>query len=258
MFFFEKDLTFEIIGVYKISRDKNIHESYQRQYSSLSIRLMGNSDFVFGDKTYAVSGNDVLYLPYVSHYKQMTENETIISIHFITYNSPPTNMEVYRFEEIDEIKGLFSEIYNTWTSKEQGYKYLCTSLFYKLIYLINLASDESSTTNSIFLRIKPACDYIHQNYKKEVISVAELAKKVYMSEPAFRKNFKKVYLVSPNKYIRLLRLENASKLLQTTNSSISEIAALSGFDDTKYFSKQFHKRYGLSPKDYKLKYNKPK
>ena len=256
MFFSEKDLTFEIIGVYKISRDKNIHESTPRQYSSLSIRLMGNADFVFGDKTYAVSGNDVLYLPSVSQYKQMTENETIISIHFISYNSPPTTMEVYRFEDIDEIKGLFSAIYDTWASKKKGYKYLCTSLFYQLIYRMNLASNESSVANSIFMRIKPACDYIHQNYKQEVISISELAKMVYMSEAAFRKNFKKVYLVSPNKYIRLLKLETASAFLQTSDFPISEIALLSGFPDTKYFSKEFHKRYGVSPKDYRIKYNK--
>ncbi len=254
MFFFENDLTFELIGVYKISRDKNIHESYQRQYSSLSIRLMGNADFVFGDKTYAVSSNDVLYLPYVSHYMQTTENETIISIHFITYNSPPTNMEVYRFEDIDEIKSLFLKINDIWSSKEQGYKYKCTAIFYELIYLLSLKSDETSSTNSIFIRIKPACDYIHQNYKKESLSITELAKMVYMSEAAFRKNFKKVYLVSPNKYIRLLRLENASKLLQTSDLPISEIALQSGFVDIKYFSKQFHKRYGESPKAYQTRY----
>lgn len=256
MFFSENDLTFEIIGVYKISRGKNVHQSYQREYSSLSIRLMGKSDFVFGDKTYAVSGNDVLYLPYISQYKQTTENETIIAIHFITYNSPPTDMEVYRFDNINEIQKLFSEIFDIWTSKKQGYKYLCTSLFYKLIYLLNLASGDVSATNSIFTRIRPACDYIHQNYKKENITISALAEKVHMSEAAFRKNFKKVYLVSPNKYIRLLRLENASELLQSTTSSISEIATLSGFEDSKYFSKQFHKRYGLSPMEYRNKYNK--
>lgn len=254
MFFSENDLTFELIGVYKISRDKNIHESYQRQYSSLSIRLMGNADFVFGDRTYAVSGNDVLYLPYVSHYKQTTENETIISIHFITYNSPPTNMEVYRFEDIEEIKNLFLKINDIWSSKKQGYKYKCTALFYELIYLLALKDEETSNTNSIYLRIKPACDYIHQNYKKDAIPITDLAKMVHMSEASFRKNFKKVYLVSPNKYIRLLRLETASKLLQTSDFPISEIALLSGFTDTKYFSKQFHKRYGESPKDYQTRY----
>lgn len=257
MFFSESDLTFELIGVYKISRgEKYIHESYQRQYSSLSIRLMGSADFVFGDKTYAVSSHDILYVPYVSQYKQATENETVISIHFITYNSPPTNIEVYRIEKIDAIKNIFTKMYKIWSEKKQGYKFLCTSLFYNLIYLLNLTSEQNSATNSVFLRIKPACDYIHQNYKKEDISIAELSNMVHMSEPAFRKNFKRVYLVSPNKYIRLLRLETASKLLQTSNSSIYDIALNSGFTDVKYFSKQFHKRYGKSPKEYQTEYKR--
>ena len=251
MFFAKENLNFELIGVYKISRDKNVHQSYERQYSTLSIRLMGNSDFVFGDKTYAVSGRDVLYLPYSSSYKQKTENETIISIHFITYNAPPSDMEVYRFENIEEIKNLFTEIYQIWAEKKAGYKYLCTSLFYKLIYLLDKKYDETVDTNSIFLKIKPACDYIHRNYKKENISVSKLAAMAFMSETAFRKNFKRVYLVSPNKYMRLLRLENASMLLQNSDFSVADIAALSGFDDTKYFSKQFRKRYGQSPKEYR-------
>lgn len=251
MFFSEENLNFELIGVYKISRGKDVHESYERQYSSLSIRLMGNSDFVFGDKTYAVSGRDVLYLPYSSRYKQKTENETIISIHFITYNAPPSDMEVYRFEDIEEIKNLFEEIYRIWAEKSAGYKYQCTALFYRLIYLLSRKSDETADANSIFRKIKPACDFIHRNYKKESISISQLAAMVYMSEVAFRKNFKKVYLVSPNKYIRLLRLENASMLLQNGNLSIAEVASFSGFDDTKYFSKQFRLRYGESPKEYR-------
>lgn len=254
IYFSANDLNFDITDVCKITRGKTIHQSHERKYSSLSIRLTGNSDFFFSDKTYAVSDRDVLYLPYATHYKQATENETIIAIHFIAYSNTTDSIEIYRFDDIKEVQKIFEDIYNIWKEKKQGYKYLCTSLFYKLIYMLNLQCEESTLTNSIYHKIKPACDYIHKHYKSEEISISSLAKMSYMSETAFRKSFKKIYFVSPNKYIRLLRLENAYGLLQSYNYKIFDVAALSGFNDTKYFSREFKKRYGISPKEHQLKY----
>lgn len=256
MYFSEENLSFEIKGVHKISRGACFHESYDRQYSVLSIRLMGNSDFFFGDNTYAVSSRDVLYIPHSSHYRQATETETVIAIHFITYNNVSSHIEVYRFEDIAKVRKTFEEIYMVWEEKKQGYKYIASSLFYQLIYLLNLSCIESSQTNSIYLKIKPACDYLHQNYKNGYISISSLAKMTYMSETAFRKNFKKVYLVSPNRYMSILRLENASALLQSDEYNVTEAATLSGFDDVKYFSRSFRKHYGISPREYQLKHKK--
>ena len=75
---------------------------------------------------------------------------------------------------------------------------------------------------------------------------------ISISEVYFRKIFKKIYKVSPNKYINNLRLEYASQLLQSGLYRIYEISELSGFTDVKYFAKCFKEKYGISPLAYKI------
>ncbi len=254
MFNSENGSVFEIIGIYKIERDKVSRESYERRYSTLSIRLRGTADFVSDNKTYGVSDHDILYVPHAARYSQKTDTETVIAIHFITYNSTDSDMRIYRFNSINEIRDLFIEIFEVWSAKGEGYKYLCTSIFYKIIYMLNNAHHDDIVQNRIETLLKPACDYIHQNFKQDKISVKKLADMVFMSEVWFRKKFFELYGVSPNKYIRLLRLAAATKTLQTSNMTIAEIAEKTGFGDDKYFIKQFRITYNMSPTEYRKRF----
>lgn len=54
---------------------------------------------------------------------------------------------------------------------------------------------------------------------------------------------------SLHQYVIRFRLQTAFNLLQTTKSSISEIAMESGFSDINYFSRCFRAYYGLRPRD---------
>ena len=53
------------------------------------------------------------------------------------------------------------------------------------------------------------------------------------------------------KYILNVRIRNAQTLLETTDYSISDIAALIGYDNPMYFSRLFRKAKGLSPSKYR-------
>lgn len=52
-------------------------------------------------------------------------------------------------------------------------------------------------------------------------------------------------------YIRKIRVQNAARLLETTDESISQIASSVGIYDYNYFTKVFKKQIGLTPRDYK-------
>ena len=65
-----------------------------------------------------------------------------------------------------------------------------------------------------------------------------------------RKSFEKRYGVSPLKYLKLVRLENARSLLESGLYSVCEAAELSGFTDAKYFSREFSRHYGKSPSSF--------
>ena len=57
--------------------------------------------------------------------------------------------------------------------------------------------------------------------------------------------------MSPNDYIKKIRMETAAELLLTTNMTAAEVAYKVGFEDQYYFSKSFKKYYGLPPSQYR-------
>ena len=65
------------------------------------------------------------------------------------------------------------------------------------------------------------------------------------------RNFKKVYGVSPKQYLLNIRMNNAQNLLETTDYTVAEIAAIVGYDNSLYFSRIYHKQKGQAPSDYR-------
>lgn len=107
---------------------------------------------------------------------------------------------------------------------------------------INLASSEEA--------IEFAVQYVHQNYMKH-ISLQDIANKCHYSVSHFSMRFKTQTGMSFITYLNEYRLEKAFDLLVTTQKGLSEIASSVGFDDTKYFSRLFIRKYGKSPNRYR-------
>ena len=82
------------------------------------------------------------------------------------------------------------------------------------------------------------------------LSLFALAFEVSVSERQLHRNIKKFLALTPNKYIRILKLHKARQLLEEyAYRTISEVAYAVGFSDVHYFSKLFFKQYGAMPKD---------
>lgn len=84
------------------------------------------------------------------------------------------------------------------------------------------------------------------------LSLDELATLANLSLSTFKREFVKLYQVSPAKYIRQRKLAQAAKLLRNTSLRISDVAFDCGFGDLAHFSKTFLKVYGHSPSDFRL------
>lgn len=97
-------------------------------------------------------------------------------------------------------------------------------------------------------------DYINENYTRDITtqSVSELFR---YNESYFSRKFKQLAGISSAKYIQILRLEHAKKLLAGTNLPVNEIAKSSGFCDINYFNHCFKNHYKTSPTKFKEKLN---
>ncbi|MCX0392006.1 AraC family transcriptional regulator [Clostridium perfringens] len=88
---------------------------------------------------------------------------------------------------------------------------------------------------------------------KNNITVSEIAYTLNMSLPSFSSKFKKAMGMTPNDYLTNLKLNEAARLLKF--SSVTEIAYDLGYENISHFIKLFKKKFGLTPKQYSLKYS---
>ncbi len=102
--------------------------------------------------------------------------------------------------------------------------------------------------------ISQTVSYIKLHYNEQLTS-SDLAYKLGYSTNYFIKLFKNTMGVTPLKYIKRKRLEEAKKLLLSTDLDINLIMQKVGFLDFSYFSKSFKARYGFSPQNYRNLYN---
>jgi transcriptional regulator GlxA family with amidase domain len=103
--------------------------------------------------------------------------------------------------------------------------------------------------------IKQAQDFIEKNVT-ERISVEELAVRFAIGRRHFERRFKKATNNTPVEYIQRVKIEAAKKYLENSRKNVNEIMYEVGYSDTKAFRTVFKKITGLSPIDYKNKYNK--
>ena len=88
--------------------------------------------------------------------------------------------------------------------------------------------------------------YIRGNLTSD-LSIGTLSAVFGLSPSHFAHRFSSAFGVSPQVYIESCRLEYAKRLLETKNMPIKEIALDAGFADPLYFSKCFHRAFGVTP-----------
>ena len=94
--------------------------------------------------------------------------------------------------------------------------------------------------------IAPALRYIADHYA-ERISLGALAAACCMNESYFCRKFRAGTGRTAVSYLNEYRLTKAKALILTTDYSISEISAATGFDDSSYFTRKFKEYYHISP-----------
>jgi AraC family transcriptional regulator, exoenzyme S synthesis regulatory protein ExsA len=104
--------------------------------------------------------------------------------------------------------------------------------------------------------------YIHENPETPIRHIMETnfaynlrieayAKMTNRSVSSFKRDFQSLFNTTPGRWLTEKKLEKAKTLLLQTDSSISEIAFESGFENTAHFSRLFKQKTGTSPLEYR-------
>lgn len=86
-------------------------------------------------------------------------------------------------------------------------------------------------------------------------TVKEMAKKAELSISHFPALFKAEIGMSLGAYLKEIRLEEARHLLETTHDHVSQIGIDVGMPNGSHFTRDFKKRYGLTPTEYRRQFN---
>ncbi|SHH77239.1 helix-turn-helix domain-containing protein [Flavobacterium defluvii] len=91
---------------------------------------------------------------------------------------------------------------------------------------------------------------IYSSISQNDLNLYELSYKMAVSERQLHRKIANLVNLTPNKYIRILRLHKAKHMIDNyIQNSISQVAYSVGYNDVHYFSKLFVNQYDISPKD---------
>ncbi|WP_323788904.1 nickel-binding protein [Psychroserpens sp.] len=92
--------------------------------------------------------------------------------------------------------------------------------------------------------------YTERIWSKTTINVSDFEENLGYSKSKLYRTMMNLIGKSPNMFLRDYRLEKALDVLEKKNCNISEVAYQTGFSSPAYFSKCFHKKYGILPSNF--------
>lgn len=102
------------------------------------------------------------------------------------------------------------------------------------------------------VRLQLMMQYIHQKFAYN-ISLSDIADQAKVSKSTALNLFQRYLGISPVTYLVNYRLQEAAKLLASTEKKVTVISKDTGFDSVDYFCKAFKKYYKLTPTEYRKK-----
>jgi len=168
------------------------------------------------------------------------------------------NIHQFTASEIQSVKEMLETMEFEYQNRFPGYQAKLKSIFLDLAVLLFRSYDKQPEKykDSVTTKLSSALAYMEKNYYKE-ISIPQMAEKANLSLRQFQRIFKEKYGMPPIQYLLNLRIQAASSHLVNSEVPISVISELCGFGDSNYFSRQFKKATGQTPRNFRsLKKNR--
>ncbi|WP_250433212.1 AraC family transcriptional regulator [Hanstruepera flava] len=260
--------------VFQVDKEIAFYDKlHQHEEIQISYIVSGEGSLIIGDTINHYRSGDIMVidgnLPHVFK-SDYTEKESHMLSLFFTKDSFGTAF--FQLPEMQELKPFFKRCKHGFkaTSKQKAIHDIFLSIehtsklkqFIGLVEILKIASSCTYSSLSSFVynraytnnegeRMRNVIEYTLKHYKKpiDLDTISEVAN---MTKNAFCKYFKKRTNKTYIQFLNDIRIEHASKLLQTNNDlSIAEIAELSGFNNISNFNRQFKSIKKMNPSQIK-------
>lgn len=249
--FLEQKSTVTSVSVlsYEFEKKKSVFVP-GRSYHSLTYRISGRVSIECPEKSFVSYPGTLTYVPEgLSYNTEICESGSAITVHFtLTEKYDSLLPELVVLSKPVIFNNHFSELAARFESGQLN-DFRCMSIFYRILaeardeYLKNYGKIMSP-------RIRKAKERIDRDFYDTSLSVASLAADANISEVYFRKEFGEAVGTTPAAYIKNVRIENARMYLRTGLFTVTEVALKCGFDSISYFSHEFRRMTGITPREY--------
>lgn len=191
---------------------------------------------------------------------------------FITVESPTDNFEMFLrrsseayflfkagTEENAAFKSCMDGIFEEYAGRRPYYESFICAAIHRLMacsYRYGVfAGGLNKADSAAIAKIAPSVKFMEESFLKK-ITLEDVSRASNLSPYYFCRLFKKATGAGFNDFLNFLRVKKTEELLCETDSSVAEIAAVSGFSSAPYFNYVFKKFKGLSPLQFrKSKHN---
>jgi AraC-like DNA-binding protein len=154
-------------------------------------------------------------------------------------------------EDLVETAGMIYRLEQELERNRPGYRFVAFAQLMNLIgFLSRCYSQCDSPAERPLLAMGEVLSYIEQRLR-DPIAVRDLTRVARMSESTLNRTFRRVLGRSPLEHVIRARIARASEMLRKGDVRVTEAAFECGFGDSNYFSRQFRKITGMSPRRFR-------
>jgi AraC-like DNA-binding protein len=113
--------------------------------------------------------------------------------------------------------------------------------------------DHAVAAPGAYQRLTKAIDFVLQDYR-DSITVSEMARRAHLSVSQLRREFVRLFGLTPAEYVLKVRLLMARQRLEQTTEPVGNIAHECGFYDQSHFNRAFRAALGIRPLEYRRRF----
>ncbi len=259
-------------GNYRKIRTSQVHNSCELLFVE-----QGAADYRIGGKIYPVKKGSVLIIGSHDHHESdLTEVPYIrygltvmtdylqrlpmISQYMNVYRTP--DMEHYRrLEQVEEgmfrrmteiLKMLYGETGDNGKGEGELVYALLLELTLLLKRILRVEKEEIGEKHRLVRQIRQFIDLHYQ----EDLSLNSLSRRFFVQPNTISRSFGGIVGEPISAYINAVRITNAVYLLEHTGLSVTELAGQVGYESVNTFLRQFKRKMGISPLQYRKQYER--
>ncbi len=237
----------------------------------LSFVIKGRKDWTSIEKTYQTKAGDALFIRKgVYNTKQYLEEDYCTMLFFMNDNFirnfmketdqvPGANImaperQIFEININSGLEAMLMSVFNYMTQEGEIPKELVMIKLKELLF--NLLMDKDNPEIADFLRSvqsveKTSLDELMRKNFHCDLSMEDFARLSGRSLSTFKRDFKKIYNDTPQRWLTDKRLDYARTLLLTSDLNANEVGFEAGFANSSHFNKTFKEKFGLPPNQFR-------